>query len=378
MQSRERWAGEAGTALSARRDELSTVGDNTRGTHSWRHRRPRDSCLGKAPGMQLFTTITPTPATIPAVARPSVPLMHASQLTHVERLLARKQVVRVGRAVYAWSEDWRGLAPWQRYLCRVHAVALTHPDAIFCCESAAVLWGLPVFGDPGIVHILGGTEATSRVHHGIRTHTSRQRDDVVDLGGILVTGRATTVVDIARSRHHIIGFTLANAALRQDPTLSLDLLADSNENRPSTRGRRHARWVLANATALPETPLEAMSLAVLLWLGFEQPALQVEFPYSGGVDRVDFWWEGRRMVGESDGDLKYDGSLGIEPADAIRAEKERDRRLLRSADGIAHWGWRDVVLVSPLRAEVLRAGLRPVRAEDAASLAGIAKALRSK
>lgn len=324
----------------------------------------------------------PSPATTPVairvVAQPPIPLMHVTQLTHVERLLARKQVVRVGRAVYALSEDWSDLAPWQRYLCRVHAVALTHPDAIFCCESAAALWGLPVFGDPGIVHILGGAEATSRLHQGIRTHTAKQRDDVVDLGGILVTGRATTVLDIARNRHHIIGFALANAALRQDRMLSLDLLADANETWPSARGRRHARWVLAHATALPETPLEAMSLAVLMWLGFEQPALQVEFPYDGGVDRIDFWWEGRRVAGESDGDLKYDGSLGTEPVDAIRAEKQRDRRLLQRADGIAHWGWRDVVLVSPLRAEVLRAGLRPVRAEDAASLAGIAKALRSR
>ncbi|GAB3803615.1 hypothetical protein GCM10028798_22820 [Humibacter antri] len=326
--------------------------------------------------MQLSRTTTP--AAIRVVARPPIPLMHVTQLTHVERLLARKQVVRVGRAVYARTEDWSELAPWQRYLCRVHAVALTHPDAIFCYESAAALWALPIFGDPGIVHILGGTESTSRLHHGIRTHTAAQRDDIVDLGGILATGRATTVLDIARSRHHIIGFTLANAALRDDATLSLDLLADGNESRPSTRGRRHARWVVANATALPETPLEGMSLAVLLWLGFERPALQIEFPYDGGVDRVDFWWEGTRVAGESDGDIKYDGSLGTEPLATIRAEKERDRRLLQRADGIAHWGWRDVVLVSPLRAEVLRAGLLPIRAEDAASLAGIAKALRSQ
>lgn len=325
--------------------------------------------------MELLRDAAPA---IRVVARPPIPLMHVTQLSHVERLLARKQVIRVGRAVYARTEDWSELAPWQRYLCRVHAVALMHPDAIFCHESAAVLWGLPVFGDPGIVHILGGTDATSRVHHGIRTHTSMQRDDVADLGGILVTGRATTVLDIARSRHHIIGFTLANAALRDDATLSLEMLSDANEGRLSARGRRHARWVLANATALPETPLEAMSLAVLLWLGFEQPALQVEFPYDGGVDRVDFWWERWRVAGESDGDIKYGRSLGTEPVDAIRAEKERDRRLLQRANSIAHWGWRDIVLVSPLRTELLRAGLRPVRAEDAASLATIATALRTR
>src|SRR3546814_15194574 len=60
-----------------------------------------------------------------------------------EAAAGRLALVRPG--VYAPATAWRSLRAWDRYLARVPAVALTHPDAIFCLESAAALLGLPVF-----------------------------------------------------------------------------------------------------------------------------------------------------------------------------------------------------------------------------------------
>jgi hypothetical protein len=318
--------------------------------------------------------------TLAVAARCPIALYRSDEVPNVGRRSARGEFVHVSYGVYAESAAWDGLRPWQRYLARVHAVVLTHPHAIFCHESAAALWGLPIFGDPEIVHILESPDGTSRLHRDIRRHTAQQRDDIVDLGGILVTGRGTTVVDIARTRHAVIGLAVADAAVRADRSLSSATLLEENARRPSSRGRRHARWALQRATSESESPLESTSRAAAEWLGFESPELQVEFERidGGGVDRSDFWFPSSRTIGEADGDVKYDGSLGTEPATAIRDEKRRDRRLLQHADGIAHWGFGDVAPVSPYREVLLAAGARPVTHEETAQLAGMQAALRPR
>lgn len=61
---------------------------------------------------------------------------------------SRQLFVRVRAGVYARRFEWERLAPWERYLARVHAYALVAPEAIFAYESAAALRGLPLFGEP--------------------------------------------------------------------------------------------------------------------------------------------------------------------------------------------------------------------------------------
>jgi len=301
-----------------------------------------------------------------------IALLRVGELNHVERRLREGVLVRVSRGVYTDAASWAELKPWDRYTARVHAVALTHPHAVFCYESAVALWGLPVFGDPIVVHLLGDAEATSRLQDGIRTHSARRRQDIVELGGVLVTGKAATVVDMARSRHHVVGLTVADAALRRFVEVGIEDLAIENAQRASTRGRRHARWPLEQASAAAETPLESVSRAGIMWLGFRPPRLQVAFPTEfGSVDRVDMWWGKESVVGEADGDLKYDGTLGVKPATAFRKEKERDRRLQRHASGIVHWGWRDAVECWPLRDALLNVGLSQVSPPDSARITGM-------
>ncbi|MGL1316135.1 hypothetical protein ACSTLB_00325, partial [Vibrio parahaemolyticus] len=60
---------------------------------------------------------------------------------------------RVRRAVYTPKHDWEALPEWDRYLLRVHAFALTRPDAVFPHESASALLGLPTFGHPRHIHV---------------------------------------------------------------------------------------------------------------------------------------------------------------------------------------------------------------------------------
>jgi hypothetical protein len=283
--------------------------------------------------------------------------------------------VRVRRGIFAPASLWWALPAWRRYEGRVHAVALAHPGVVFCRESAAALRGLPVFGDPLEIHVLDLPEATSRLSGGIRRHTTSDERVVERIGGIFVTSLADTVIDIARSRHHAIGLSVADAALRADSSLTVEALVAENERRASGRGRRIARWALHRATSVAETVLESVSRAAIEWLGFEDPELQVEFRADGFRDRVDMWWAHARVIGEADGELKYDGSLQP-PTDAIRKEKQRDLRLRRQASGPVHWSWRDIAQVGPLREALLTAGLRPVQAEASLELHSLSALLR--
>jgi hypothetical protein len=259
----------------------------------------------------------------------------------------------------------------------VHAVGRRYPDAVFFLESAAALRGLPVFLEPTHIHLLLPPSATSRELNGIRMHTTRQLPMLEEVGGFLLPTPPEIALDIARSRHNGIGLAVANAVLRADSRITGDTLAQLNAERVSSRGRRHARWVLARATPVPESPLESISLAAIEWLGFPEPELQkwILGPSGTDDDRVDFWWEAFSVAGEADGLLKYDAD-SQRAREALRARSVRDARLLaRGASATAHWGWYEVRALLPLRAALVAAGLRPEHPEDSLQTRSLRRAL---
>lgn len=320
--------------------------------------------------MALMTTSTVAPS-------PVLLLRHA-ELPHPERAVRRGEVVKVRRGVYAPAREWNALAPWVRYRARVHAVKLLHPDAVFVLESAASLHPvLPVFRDPLIVHVLEGPGGASRSLAGVRTHTSHGERELVDLGGSVVSSLAETAVDIARHRHAAIGLAVADAALRADRTITPELLVARNEARLSSRGRSLARWSLQRADGRAESPLESVSRATIEWLGFPQPELQTTFLTGGSEDRGDFWWPAFRVLGESDGDIKYDGSHGGALI-ALKARRARDARLRPRSTSIAHWGWAEVMAFTQLRGILTGAGLPILTPEDTAALVAMRRLLSSQ
>ncbi|WP_431779690.1 hypothetical protein [Microbacterium aurantiacum] len=312
----------------------------------------------------------------PVLTLPSPPLaLHrAADLHRPAAAAARGQLHRVRDGIYADAEEWAELTPWRRYLARVQAVAMTRPDAVFCLESASALLGLPVFGDPLTVHTLGGATATGRECGGVRVHAGCGDRRLVSAGGRTVTSLADTAVDLARHRHPAVGVATADAALRLDPTLSTDIMTAINEQRESSRGRRRARDPLREADAAAESPLESVSRCVIRWLGFAPPILQKVFRTDGVLDRGDFWWPESSVLGEADGDLKYDGSLG-DPLRALRQRRDRDIRLSRHVRTVAHWSWTEATTFAPLRAILLGHGIPLVAGEDTASLLTLRRAL---
>lgn len=315
-----------------------------------------------------------TPVMQTDVAPSPVPLIRAADAPHADRAVRSGELVRLIRGVYASAEEFRALAPWDRYLARVHAVALSWPDAVFVLESAAALRGLPVFGEPRDVHVLVAAPAKSRAQRGVRVHSAGRMPRIEMLGGIRVARTAETVVDFARLRHPAIALAVACAALRDDPEMTSEDFTRLSAERESSRGARRALWVFERATSVPESVLEALSLAVIEWLGFPAPELQ---KWIGG-DRLDFWWKRWAIGGESDGDIKYSGAYG-DARDALRARNARDARLLeRGVSATAHWGSSDVTAHRQLRALLLAAGLPLVAPEHTQPLHTLAGALRSR
>lgn len=298
---------------------------------------------------------------------PPIPLLRTSSIPHAEREVHLGTLIRVRRGIVASTQSWKRLPPWERYAARVHAVMMTHPDVVMCLESAAVLLGLPVIGEPRDVHVLAVPGGTSRLSGGIRVHTTVGDRGLVGLGATMVTSVIDTAIDLARARHPAAGLTIADASLRQESWLSVEALVAHNESRLGSRGRRHARWALHRANGDAETALESVSRAAIEWLGFPEPVLQQVFTVDGEVDRSDMWWPYERVIGEADGELKYDGSLQ-DPIVALRREKARDKRLRTVASGIAHWSWTDVARVAPVRSALMQAGLRTIRAESSPEL----------
>lgn len=276
--------------------------------------------------------------------------------------------------VYVDRRAFGGLAPWDRYRMRVEAVAATWTDPIFCLESAAALQGLPVFGEPRYIHLLdpGGT---SWRQGDVIVHGTRDARQVDRVDGMLITPPADTVMDLGRVLPPAFALGVADHAARR--RLAVGRLGERAREQSNHRGVRQLDWIDANVDARAESVGETASRAVIGWLGYEPPQLQVVFHYEGVEDRVDFHFAGNRAVAESDGHGKYDADNAERMKQHFIREKRREDRLRRNGHPFARWDWADTLAVTPLDRALRQAGLRPVRAPDRRALATLASHPRS-
>ncbi|MDZ8161126.1 hypothetical protein [Microbacterium aquimaris] len=310
-----------------------------------------------------------------SLLRPSPVPLHCARAFDTGRLRVRadQDFIRVRTGVYAERRLWHGLAPWDRYLARVHAVAARRPGTVFAFESAAALLGLPIFGEPADIHVYDPERSRSRRFGDVAVHTSED-PRMIRSGVISVTSVADTTLDLLRVLTPAFALAVADAAiapLRSDAADRSHMRALA-ESRANPRRRDQVLWAVDRADPRSESPGESISRAVIEWSGFEAPELQRWFSSEGFDDRVDFFFPRARAIGESDGYGKYAASEAPEAVRAIVAEKRREDRLRRQCDGFARWDRADALAVTPLRRKLHAAGLRPERAEHAAMLATLA------
>ncbi len=305
-----------------------------------------------------------------AVTAPPIDLFTSEEARALSLPLRSEAFTRIRPGVYARRSAWKELTSWGRYAARVHAFVRTHPDAVLALESAAVLHGLPHFGEARHVHVSVDAPTKSARYGDIRVHTSAQEREVVRIGSALVTSFRDTVVDLARTLPPAQALAVVDAALSpvQGGRHALEDLRDLCEARDDRRGVSRARWVWAHADARSESPTESISRAVIAWSGFEAPDLQQEFSYEGVDDRVDFLFRSGAVVGEADGWGKYELAEPTSAAKQLTAEKRREDRLRRHGHPVVRWESIDVWRVTPLCEKLRAAGVPQLSAPSPAYL----------
>ncbi|CAM5783288.1 CTP synthase OS=Cellulomonas persica OX=76861 GN=CPE01_30040 PE=4 SV=1 [Cellulomonas persica] len=266
--------------------------------------------------------------------------------------------VRLRRGAYVGSAHWASLTADERHLVRVEAVAAACTDPVFSHWSAAAIWGLPTIGRPDDrVHLTIAASSGGRSQGDVVRHATSAPPEPEARRGLLVTGVARTVVDLARAGGLACGLVVADAALRAG-LVGSEALDDEVRRAGAGRGSRAARLVVDHADGASESPGESLSRARMIEHGFPLPVLQHELRDARGfVGRVDFWWPGARVVGEFDGRGKY-GLEARTAADELWREKQREDRIRAVVDGVARWTWEDAWRGGPMAEALRRAGVR--------------------
>jgi len=285
--------------------------------------------------------------------------------------------LRVRKGVYTSRARWEEAAEWERYLIRVHALAQARPDAVFSHESAAALWGLPLFGHPRDVHVFDARRSRSLRYGDVTVHTSEDERSFVEHGGLRITSPDDTVLDLVRCLPAAFGLAVVDAALRAFPdAVTPDGLRALSAQRRNIRGRARIHWAVDRADARAESVGESVSRAVIEWWGFPEPQLQHAHVIEGRTYRSDFAWPYVRVVGESDGWEKY-GTAMDDARRVVKAEKRRENDLRRDGWTVARWDFAEAVRGTGLRDALLAAGVPQVNRPQTARLHAIGRNARS-
>ncbi len=273
------------------------------------------------------------------------------------RAVRRGALTRVRRGAYA--DPSAGLT---RHRALVLATApLLRDGSAVSHASAAVLHGLPLWRtDPDRVHVTRRPPAAGSGSARVHLHVARLPDDEVTLvDGLLVTGLARTVVDLARSLPFERAVVTADAALASGGVSRQDLTACLARMGPVPGSRCGAR-VLAFADGRSESVGESRSRVLIARLGLPVPDLQVRIvrPDRSTVARCDFGWREHATVGEFDGRVKYRADRGRDPAEAVYREKLREDEIRDSRWEVARWGWADLDTPSVVDGRIRRAFAR--------------------
>jgi hypothetical protein len=219
----------------------------------------------------------------------------------------------------------------------------------FSHESAALLWGLPLWITPTRTHVMQRHTASSRRDPAVAHHPIVPASDQRGLAsGLPVTSLERTVIDCASALPPLHGLVVADAALRAgaDRAQLDDLLAA----RTGRRGVTRARAVIALADDGAESPGESAARFVLLRDGFPPPQTQLPVVTRLGTFWADLGWAEWRLLLEYDGRSKY-GELAT---DELIREKRRHDALVEAA-------WRVVrVTKEDLRGTALARRLLPL------------------
>jgi hypothetical protein len=161
-------------------------------------------------------------------------------------------------------------------------------------------------------------------------------EDLTTRDGVSVRTVPRTVVDLARSVSIRAAVVTLDAALHTGATTP-DAVLEVMSRCWNWPGIRRAGRAVRLSDARSESPLESISRLVMRRLRLPTPTLRPRIFSSNGsfIGRVDFYSDEFGVVGEADGDGKYD----LLPT-SLFEEKRRQEELENQQLGTARWGGR--------------------------------------
>lgn len=273
----------------------------------------------------------------------------------LRRRIERGEAIKPVRGMYVRAPYWNSLSKPQRMLHVMRTLQSLHPDWTFCCESAAVAFGLPVsYGEMDVVHVAttrGNRNAKSR---DVQWHVIDDEEFAV-VRGFRVTPLARTVFDCMRTTDFPQALAIADGALRVSRTSSSSFVRRFERIGGSYPGKAHAIRTMRYADARSESGGESIARAAMIREGFALPELQVVLPQPLNPQRffrVDFLWtrlDGTMVLGEFDGMQKYEDEALLGGRSSLRAladERHREAQLTLYGMPIVRFTYQDVTNAS--------------------------------
>ncbi len=205
--------------------------------------------------------------------------------------------------------------------------------------SAGLLWGLPV---PSRlltrVHVTRDGASGGTIRTSLHRHVQPLGEwEITDLNGMRVTSLARTAIDLGCQVRRDEALAIMDAAWRQ--LGGADELVERLALPTGRRGIGAARWAIAHANPLAESPGESLSRYLMIVHQVKLPLLQYEVRDQNGrlIGQSDFAWPEHGVLGEFDGRVKYEQDV-----DAVMREKQRENRLRNLGWWVLRWTWADL------------------------------------
>ncbi|MGV8967411.1 MAG: hypothetical protein ACOH2F_14170 [Cellulomonas sp.] len=201
----------------------------------------------------------------------------------------------------------------------------------FSHESAALIWGCPLWTAPARTHIIQTVQPSDHGERSLTRHVMALMPADRQLWrGVPVTSLDRTVVDCLRQLPPRDALVLADGALRlgadrEELRARVDALAGG-------RGVVGARTVLDHADGRAESPWETFVRFLFLQHGLPTPELQIPIHTRLGSFRADLGWPAWKLLLEVDGFVKY--STSDDPARIVFEEKRRHDAIMDEGWGI--------------------------------------------
>ncbi|WP_213576369.1 hypothetical protein [Rhodococcus sp. USK13] len=285
----------------------------------------------------------------------------------IRRRYSRGEWRRLGFGAYLVEPAFKRATPEARHRLLIDAaVPRMSRDVVLSHQSAAVVYGLPVWRTPlERVHFTRNRQGGGRIKNRVAVHCSSLNDHVVEVDGYLVTTPSRMIVDLGRTLPFEQAVVTGDAAVRTFG-IRRDELECELASAQGLKGVSAARRVVHFLTGYSESVGESRSRVMFAAMGLPPPSQQgVVRGYDDRIlGRVDFYIESSAFLGEFDGRVKYARLLkpGQEPGDAVFDEKRREDAMRELGFQMVRWTWED--LGDPLR---LATRIRRVLARGGAS-----------